>query len=81
MAVLSPTQLAELRRGCAQDVAVNYTKAQVNAALQAVEDWMEATARAEIATAIELAAPGVFTGPQKKSIFRWFMRQKFERGG
>jgi len=82
MATLTAPQLAELRRGIAPDVAaVNFNKPQVNAALQAVEDWFETTARTEIGAAIETAAPGVFTNAQKRVIAKYWLRQKFDRGG
>ena len=82
MAVLNSTQLAELRRAMASDQAtVNYNKVQINAALQAVEDWFEAN-RAAINAAINTAtAPLVFTGSQKSALVKYWLRQKFERGG
>lgn len=86
MAVLTSAQLAELRQGCASSAAaagapVNYTKAQLNAALQAVEDWFENTGRAAIGAAIEAAAPGLFNAAAKKRIAAYWLRQKFAREG
>ncbi len=80
MATLSATELAELRQGFADGRVVAHTKPQINAVLQAVEDWFEAN-RASLGAAMEAAAPGVFTGPQKKAIGSYWLRQKFVRGG
>lgn len=80
MATLTATQLAELRRGCAGAVvAVNYTRAQINAGLQAIEDYYETTARAGFGSAIEAAAPGVFTNAQKKQLGKFWLFQKYGR--
>lgn len=97
MAVLTAEQLTLIRQACAADApAVNYTKAQINAALQAIENVFDGDApilRAEIAVAgtpfkqflagrIDAAtAPFVFTNPQKQLIARFWLRSKFERGG
>jgi hypothetical protein len=79
MAILSGEQLAELRRELARGVSeVTWNKPQVNAAIQAYEDWFEGQ-RAAINAAIEGAAPGVFTAPQKKAMGRWFLGQKSGR--
>jgi hypothetical protein len=48
----------------------NWTKPQIRAAFQAIEDRMLLTATKQaIANDIETAAPGVFTGPQKELLF------------
>lgn len=54
MAILLPDDLAELRQGAARDQTVNYTKAQINVAMQAIEDWFEAN-RPALAAAINSA--------------------------
>lgn len=77
-AVLTGEELAELRRQIVAGI-VNYTKIQVNAALQACEDYYEQTARVGFAQAMEAAAPGVFTNAQKKRIGAAFFRQKARR--
>lgn len=81
MAVLIPFQSAELRRAVAAQIpAVTYQKAAINAALQAIEDWFEGN-RASLGVAIETAAPSTFTAAQKLAMVKWWLSQKFERGG
>lgn len=86
MATLTGTELVELRNGCEASVrtagvAIAYTKAQINAAVQAVEDYTETTARAGYGAAIEVAAPGVFNAAAKKRIVARYFQQKFRREG
>jgi hypothetical protein len=82
MATLTPEQLAELRRRVARGQSpVTWDKLQVNAALQAVENYFEDVGRAAIGAAIEAAAPGVFGGPQKARIVAFWLWQKFRREG
>jgi hypothetical protein len=81
MAVLTASELAELRNGVANSGTQSWTRAQVNAALQAVEDYFEDTARAGFGSAIEAAAPGVFTNAQKKRIGAYWLLQKYRREG
>lgn len=78
MAVLTPAQLVELRQHCAEAQTVTWTKPQVNAALQAIEDRFEAV-RASFGVAIETAAPGVFSPAQKVRLVKFWLRQKFGR--
>lgn len=81
MAVLTQQQLVPIRRFVAKAVgAPRYTKPQINAAAQAVEDWFEAN-RAALGTAIETAAPGMFNTAQKKQLVAAWLSSKFERGG
>ncbi len=84
MAVLTPAQLAEMRRSLEKDDtlgAVNFTKVEANQALQAIEDWWEAN-RANLNTAINTAtSPFVFTVAQKKLIGRYWLWHKFGQGG
>lgn len=82
MAVLTSDQLCDIRRDLAREfAAVGYTKAEVNAALQAIEDWFEAN-RASLGSAINAGtAPFVFTNPQKVALVKYWLRKKFERGG
>lgn len=82
MAVLSTNQLEEIRRACAQDAPAspNYTKAQINLALQAIEDYFENTARAGISAAIDAAvSPFSFTANQKKRLAKYWLLQKAGR--
>jgi hypothetical protein len=71
MAVLSSADLQELRsRLCFNTSTQTWTKAQVNAALQAIEDRVQLTAtKNAIAGDIEAAAPGVFDASQKQLLF------------
>ena len=78
MTILTSAQLAESRRLCAASgVPINYTKAQFNAAVQAVENHIVGQAGA-ISTAINVAtAPLVLTIAQKKQIVRAWALQRF----
>ena len=80
MPVLTSLQLAELRRGCAHEQAtINYDKAQINAALQAVENAFEGlrpTLNANINTA---TAPLILTLSQKRLVVKYWLQQKFGR--
>lgn len=78
MAVLTSKQLDACREGMYQDgVSVTYTKSQMNAALQAVEDKFESV-RASFSTAIDTAtAPLVLTLAQKKKVFAYWALSKF----
>jgi hypothetical protein len=81
MATLSAAELQNIRNGCASQsgIPVNYTKAQINAAAQACEDFLTNNATA-VSTAINTAtSPLVLTAAQKKAIFAWVVEQKFER--
>ncbi len=83
MAVLTPIERAELRRFVAAEFGtVTYVKAQIDAAMQAIEDWFEAN-RASLGTAINAATQPdfTFTNPQKVLLVKYWLRQKFERGG
>lgn len=81
MAILLPDDLTDLRQGVARNQTVDYSKAQANAALQAVEDFMESN-RAAMSTAINTAtAPYVFPPAMKRRMFAYWCRQKFGREG
>lgn len=71
MAVLTEGQKTELRNLMAKvESPQTWTKAQLGAALQAVEDLMQLNAtKTSISNAIEGAAAGVFTAAQKNKIF------------
>lgn len=72
--------LAKLRQAC-QDIRanVNYTKPQINAVLSAAEDWLTAN-WASLRTAMEAAAPGVFTNAEKQAIAARWIVNKATRG-
>jgi hypothetical protein len=70
MAVLNATDLADLRGVAQRNLVVHYTKTQVNAALQAIEDRMQlASTKTALGNDIEAAAPGVFTAAEKTTLF------------
>jgi len=78
MATLTAAQMSTARNSCERiDSSIGYTKAQINAALQACEDYFENTARAGFGGAMEAAAPGVFTAAQKRRIGRFYLLLKF----
>ena len=79
MALLTLTQLAAIRQDFVATLAViNKTKPQINAAIQAIEDWFEAN-RASLGAAIEAAAPSTFTPAQKLKLVKFWLRSKFDR--
>ena len=81
MAILAADDLTTLRAEVAADQGViAHTKPQINAAFQAIENWYEAN-RASLGTAIEAAAPGVFTAAQKRRLGKYWLRLKFQTGG
>lgn len=87
MAALTTSEKADLRNGVerscvANAVPIAYTKAQIDAAFQAIEDVWESNAlKNAISNAIEGAASGVFTVAQKKRLVAYWLRQKFGREG
>jgi hypothetical protein len=88
MATLTAAELQAGRRSAARAATVPWTKAQYNAALQAVEDRMVSLSnvggnsiRQAISTAIENAAPGVFNAAQKDDLFIVWSLLNARRGG
>jgi len=84
MAILSAQERAELRQKVAAKLStVGYTKPQVNAALQGIEDWFEAN-RASLSTAINAATTPLgytFSAAEKKLLVAFWLLQKFGREG
>ena len=81
MGILNTQEKSEFRRLCAAIQEVTWTKAELDVASQAVEDWFESK-RAEISAAIDAATtPMVLPGPVKVAIVKHYLRQKFQRGG
>jgi hypothetical protein len=79
MAVLSPDELTKIRQECAKRVPVNYTKAQLNAAVQAVEDWFE-TNRSSLSAVINNAtSPLTLTAGQKRALVAFWLESKFRK--
>lgn len=82
MAVLTAAQLQQCRQG-AQNGPVPWTKAQINAALQAIEDTMRgATVQSALSSAIDAAvSPLNLNAAQKKRLFREWALITFQVGG
>lgn len=82
MAMLTSPELGAIRRDLEDEsIAITYQKAQVNAAIQAIENSFETTCKAALNNAIETAAPGVFTAAQKRAMVKRYLYRKFQRGG
>lgn len=88
MAVLITPELVSLRQLIARQMAPTWTKPQINAALQAIEDAVQSTSnvgnrslKTYIGNAIEAAAPGVFTAGQKDTLFILWSYFNARRGG
>ena len=79
MATLTSEERTKIRQACAKTLTVNYTKAQINLAVQAVEDWIMDNAAA-LSSAIDTAtSPFTFTNPQKKKIVAEWAEYKFNK--
>lgn len=88
MAILSTAELVRARQQAATGRNPSWTKPQINAALQAIEDAMVGTANvgprsvsAHISLAIETAAAGVFNAGQKDTLFILWSYLNAARGG
>lgn len=68
MAILTQIQLAKVRRKLSNGRTSTWNKPQVNAAIQAIEDRLQAS-KSILNSDIESAAPGIFTVAQKRIIF------------
>ena len=79
MAALTGDQLTRVRQDACATQTLNVTKTQLNAAIQACEDYYENTARAGFGAAMEGAAPGLFNATQKKLIGKYWLLSKFGR--
>ena len=80
MAVLTPQELNKIQQECEKVLKpVNYTKAQLNAAAQAVEDWFEANRASLVAVINTATAPLVLTGVQKKAVVAYWLYLKFTK--
>ena len=79
---MTPDDLAVLRQEVAKESdEVTWVKADINAAFEALDAWWAATGRMNAAGAMEAAAPGKFTGPQKRRMGMYWLRHKFNGGG
>ena len=80
MAVLTSDNLTELRQRFEADGITNpFIKTSLNAVFQGIEDWFEAN-RASLSGAIDTVFPGL-TNAQKKALVKYWLFQKFNRGG
>ncbi len=75
MAVINTQNVAELRQNMAREGVVTWTKVEINAAFQAIEDTFE-NARPVLGNAIESVAPGFFTNSQKAKLVKHWLRYK-----
>lgn len=84
MAILTAEQLATLRQGIVRKMGNTpggVTKATLNDALQALEDWYEGE-KATVSGLIDAAtAPYVFSAAHKKDIAAYYLLQKAAREG
>ena len=83
--LLTPDELAALRRQIQADLQLPYIKPVLNAGIQAAEDWWENTGRVSGRDAVKSAmiaagAPGVTNGEARQVLKHW-LRDKFSRGG
>ena len=85
MTVLTSDELTELRQGLEalavrKGIAVAALKAEVNNALQAIEDkWEEPSTKTVFSNAINAATTFNFTNQHKKILFRFWLTQKARR--
>lgn len=80
MATLTASELQSVRNSCANNgIVVNYTKAQINTAAQAFEDWLTANQAAASAAVDTATSPFTFTNAQKKKIGAEVFRLKYTR--
>ncbi len=82
MAVLDAEQLAELRQGVQREGdSATWEKAHINAAFQTIEDRWGAI-QADLSAEIDVAtSPVVFSNAMKKKIGKYWLQQRFGRGG
>jgi hypothetical protein len=79
MAALPADALVKLRNGYERDLeAIAHVKSVASAVDQAIEDGFDA-ALPGIRTAMETAAPGVFTTGQKNKRIKNWLRNRLER--
>jgi hypothetical protein len=90
MAVLPSADLTKLRNLCEPKFSpVNYTKPQINAVMQAIEDTLMTraiiagdvgkTVQQLVSTAIDAASPISFSAAQKKILFALWAELRFEK--
>ncbi len=81
MATLSDAQKAQLRKELSKGEEVTWDRGTADLASQAIEDWFESN-RASISTAINTAtSPITLSAALKTKLVKFYLRQKFTRGG
>jgi hypothetical protein len=84
VAVISPDDLAAMRRQLAADAVDTGTrlKATWSLAYQAIEDWFSSAATQNaISNAIDAATtPVVIPNPEKRKLVKWWLRNRADRG-
>lgn len=77
MAILTAAELQKLRNASERDrLPHSHSKLEVHTAFQALEDWYQAH-KADAASRIEIAAPGVFNNTQKKKLGKHYFSHRF----
>jgi alcohol dehydrogenase YqhD (iron-dependent ADH family) len=81
MATITAEGLAKTRQGYRETEEGNPTKEQIDAAIQAIEDWFNKTAvQSSLKADIDAAtSPFTFTATQAKKLAKWWMRDRFFR--
>lgn len=84
MSILTPDELTPIRRAVAEetDSSIDWSKTQINAAVQAVENFAEARIP-QISAAIDAATVPfgyTFSGPRKIAIIKYWLKSKYDRG-
>ena len=77
MGMLLNTEFGSIRQVCSKEMPeVNYTKQDINSAVQALEDWWVISELGVSATIDNATAPFVFTVEQKNSILNSWLKSK-----
>jgi hypothetical protein len=81
MAVISTSELQRARQAIAADQNAHWTKPQINAAIQAVEDLISSQSAAISAAINTATSPVVLTAAEKKAVVREWAILRFRAGG
>ncbi len=82
MAILTINEKTTLRKEFyKENITAEWEKETINKAMQAIEDWWFDN-QASLSSAIDTAtSPVSLTNPQKKAMSKYWLRNKFDRGG
>ncbi len=81
MATLSDQEKAELRQELARGEIATWTRGVADDASQAIENWFESN-RSSLNSAINTAtSPFTLSTALKTKLVKFYLRQKFARGG